>query len=142
MIPIYSRRHLLLLLLVFGISIFSALPASAHVLESANGTMNCGGYCLNFFADDLTPGASDKITYKIVLTPIAGGQQIIASGEYDFIVDDSRVKNISDCLQWPTTGGNLTDSYIVTYAKATLKTDVDESTIDIDFNGTTSLICG
>jgi hypothetical protein len=140
----FGRKHLLLLTLIVGITIFSAVPASAHVLETANGTMNCGGFCLNLFADQLTPGASDVIRYNIVLTSTTGGPTVTATGEFDFVVDDSGTKNISDCLQWPTPGGNLTDSYIVTFAQATVHTtdSENESTLDINFNGTTSLICG
>jgi hypothetical protein len=137
------RRSILLLLLAFGLSIFSALPASAHILETANGTVNCGGYCLNFFADALTPGASDLIKYKIVLTSMSGGPTVTATGEYDFVVDDSGNKTISDCLFWPTQGGVLSDNYIVTSATATLMTDAGESmTVNITFSGSTTIMCG
>jgi hypothetical protein len=134
-------KYAVVLGMLISVAVLSVRPASAHVLTMATGTTNCGGYCLNFTADELSEGDSDKIMYTITLTSTTGGPTLTFSGEVDFTADSTGTFSSSNCFSWFTTGASLTDNYTVT-GTATLVTPSDQSSLDIDFGGSSTLTCG
>src|SRR6202166_2907385 len=70
--------------IVLGLVTISAVPASAHQLQSASATANCQGYNLSVVAVALTVGRTYTVDYNFTIT-CNGGTPVNVPGSFNFV---------------------------------------------------------
>jgi hypothetical protein len=128
------RHRSLLVLLVLGCALGSALPAKAHVLTGATATANCQGYSLSVSARDLTKGKTYTIDYSfnVSCTSSSGTTSSTVTGSFSFIASSS-TETVSTSGSFPSAtfpGGescDITGTATLTSSGSTVKMNINNA---------------
>ena len=78
------KKSVTLVWMVLGLVAISAVPASAHQLQSASATANCQGFNLSVVAVALTVGRTYTVDYNFTVT-CNGGTPVNVPGSFKFV---------------------------------------------------------